>query len=171
VHRLCSSSTIKALLAAKPTKTTTAAAATAMSDTCVQQQQQSLLVQQHVNGSTAVHLAVGRDRLTGYHTTVLTALLEHSNKEELAAALALSDKHGNTVLHYAIAKACATETLELLLAACQRVNALQQLLSLPDAAGLTPVRIARVYNDAAVIDVVQRYTNQVTWLYKHIEVD
>jgi ankyrin repeat protein len=164
-----SPNTIKALLAAKPAVIAAAAAAAAVagggahtSSAQQQQQQQSFLEQQDVNGCTALHLAVGTERLAGYKTAALTALLKYSSTKDLAAALALSDKHGNTVLHYAIAKTCATEALELLLAACQRVNALQQLLSLPDAAGLIPVRIARVYNDAAVIDVVQRYTNQVT---------
>jgi ankyrin repeat protein len=143
-----SSSTVKALLASDKKR--------------VQRQQQSLLVQQDSNGCTALHLAVGTDRLSGYKTETLKALLQHSDAEDLAAALAVSDQHGNTVLHYAVAKTSATETLELLLAACTRVGALQHLLSLPDAAGLTPLRTARVYSDAAVMDVLQRYTNQVS---------
>jgi ankyrin repeat protein len=154
-----SPNTIKALLAAKPAVTTATTAAAADSDHSSsaqqqQQQQRSCSEQQDVNGCTALHLAVGTERLAGYKTVILAVLLEHSDAKDLAAALALSDKHGNTVLHYAVAKTCATETLELLLAACQRVNALQQLLSLTDVAGLTPVRTARVYNDAAVIDLV-----------------
>jgi Ankyrin repeats (3 copies) len=158
--------TVKALLAAKPAATAaTAAVAGTDSNTTQQQQQQqqlSLLEQHDVNGCTALHLAVGRDRLSGYNVAALTALLKYSSAKNLAAALAVRDKHGNTVLHYAIAKTSATGKLGVLLAACKRVIALQLLLSLSDAAGLTPVRLARVYNDAAVIDVVQRYTNQVT---------
>jgi ankyrin repeat protein len=146
-----SSSTVKALLASDKKRVQ-------------QQQQQSLLVQQDSNGCTALHLAVGTERLSGYKTETLKALLQHSSAKDLAAALAVSDQHGNTVLHYAVANTSATETLELLLAACTRVGALQQLLSLPDAAGLTPLRTARVYSDAAVMDVLQRYTNQVSLL-------
>jgi Ankyrin repeats (3 copies) len=155
--------TIKALLDAKPTATT---ASTATGDDISdsnsaqqQQQQQPLLTQQDVNGCTALHLAVGTDRLSGYMGAALTTLLKHSSAKDLAAALTVTDKHGSTVLHYAVAKPWGTEMLDLLLEECKRVGALQQLLSLPDAAGLTPVRIA--FNDAAVIEVLQRYTNKV----------
>jgi ankyrin repeat protein len=165
-----SSTTVKALLTVRPATAAATIAADDDNSSQQQQQQQLLLAQQDANGCTALHLAVGTDRLSGYKTEVLTALLEHSSATDLAAALILSDKHGSTVLHYAIAKACDTETLELLLAACTRVGALQQLLSLSDAAGLTPVHVARMYNDAAVISVVQRYTNQVTLTHKHTEV-
>jgi ankyrin repeat protein len=157
-----SGSTIKALIATRPATTTVAAG----DEDSVQQQ--SLLEQQDVKGCTALHLAVGTDRLSGYKIVALAALLKHSHAKDLAAALALTDEHGNTVLHYAIAKTCATERLELLLAAWKRVGALQQLLNLPDAAGLTPLHIARMYNDAAVINEVQRYTNQVTLTLIHI---
>jgi ankyrin repeat protein len=149
-----SSSTVKALLTADKNS----------APQQEQQQQQSLLAQQDSNGCTALHLAVGTDRLSGYKIERLKVLLKHSSTKDSAASLAVSDQHGNTVLHYAVAKSCATETLELLLAACTRVGALQQLLILPDAAGLTPLRTARVYSDAAVVDVLQRYTNQVSML-------
>jgi ankyrin repeat protein len=118
-----------------------------------------LIAQQDYRGYTPLHTAVLKRRGEAEPIDMLRVLLS-SRDSHLAAALVKQDETGRTVLHMAV-KLRLMDEVQLLVAACHKVEVLQSVLHMRDNKDQTLVALARCMRGDALVSVLAPYCEEV----------